>query len=200
MATRHAPGHGGFRAGVLLGALALAGISGASLRPDPAAAASRASGAPLAAKSATSPTPQPSRAFPLGSLVQSQPLATAAGGLLGALSLIYLLVLWNRPRWLLRLPDEGVQIPWPWDPSKKLPLGPGLIRSLKYRPRVLDAWVQEHLVLIKPRFSAITTVEQRRHHLSLPVMVGHKIESELTPQRLRQIDGVDALVLISGEG
>ncbi|MBD2548554.1 SUMF1/EgtB/PvdO family nonheme iron enzyme [Microcystis elabens FACHB-917] len=110
------------------------------------------------------------------------------------------LVLWKRPYWLLRLPDEGVQIPWPWDPSKKLPLGPGLIRSLKHRPRVLDVWVQEHLGLIEQRFSAITTVEQRRHHLSLPVKVGQKLEPELTPERLRELDGVGGLVLISGEG
>ena len=110
------------------------------------------------------------------------------------------LVLWRRPRWLLRLPDEGVQIPWPWDPSKKLPLGPGLIRSLKYRPRVLDAWVEEHQGRIAQRFSAIATVGQRRHHLSLPVKVGQKLVPELTPERLRELGGVGGLVLISGEG
>ena len=81
-----------------------------------------------------------------------------------------------------------------------LPLGSRLFRSLKYRPRVLDAWVAEHQGRIKQRFSAIATVEQRRHHLSLPVKVGHNLEPELTPERLRELDGLDGLVLISGEG
>jgi hypothetical protein len=93
--TRPAPGHGGFRAGVLIGALALAWISGA----------------PLAAKPATGPAPRPSRAFPLGALAQSQPLATAAGGLLVALLLTDRLVLWKRPRWMLYLSDDGLEIP-----------------------------------------------------------------------------------------
>jgi formylglycine-generating enzyme required for sulfatase activity len=122
------------------------------------------------------------------------------GGLLVALLIADWLVLWKRPRWLLRLPDEGVQIPWPWDPSKKLPLGPRLIRSLKYRPRVLDAWVAEHHGTIEKRFHAIATVEQRRHHVTLPVKVGQKLEPELTPERLQALGGVGGLVLISGEG
>jgi hypothetical protein len=127
-------------------------------------------------------------------------MAAAAGGLVVALLIADRLVLWKRSRWLLHLPDEGVQIPWPWDPSKKLSLGPRLIRSLKYRPRVLDAWVAEHHGTIEKRFHAIATVEQRRHHLSLPVKVGQKLEPELTPERLQALGGVGGLVLISGEG
>ncbi len=122
------------------------------------------------------------------------------GGLLVALLIGDRLVLWKRPRWLLRLPDEGVQIPWPWDPSKKLSLGPGLVCSLKYRPRVLDAWVEANQVRIAQRFSGIATVEQRRHHLSLPVKVGQKLEPELTPERLRELGSLGGLILISGEG
>jgi formylglycine-generating enzyme required for sulfatase activity len=125
-------------------------------------------------------------------------LVTATGGLVVALLIADRLVLWKRPRWLLRLPDEGVLIPIGWE--KVLPLGSRLFRSLKYRPRVLDAWVAEHQSRIGQRFSAIATVEQRRHHLSLPVKVGHKLEPELTPKRLRELDGLDGLVLISGEG
>ena len=108
------------------------------------------------------------------------------------------LVLWKRPYWLLRLPDEGVLIPIGWE--KVLPLGSRLFRALKYRPRVLDAWIEEHVGTVTQRFSAIATVEQRRHHLSLPVKVGQKLEPELTPERLRELDGVGGLVLISGEG
>ena len=200
MATRPAPGHGGFRAGVLIGALALAGMSGASLRPDPAAAAaSRASGAPLAAKSTTSPKPRPSRAFPLGALVQSQPLATAAGGLLVALLLTDRLVLWKRPRWLLCLSDDGLEIPI--GSGNVLRLGSRLFQSLKYRDRVLDAWLREHEQRIQKRFSSLSTVEQRRHHLGLPVQVGQKLVPELTAEGLRQLEGaVGGLLLIHGEG
>jgi formylglycine-generating enzyme required for sulfatase activity len=137
-------------------------------------------------------------AFPLGSLLGNQTLATATGGLLVALLIADRLVLWKRPRWLLRLPDEGVLIPIGWE--KVLPLGSRLFRSLKYRPRVLDAWVEEHQGRIAQRFSGIATVEQRRHHLSLPVKVGQKLEPELTAERLRELGGVGGLVLISGEG
>jgi formylglycine-generating enzyme required for sulfatase activity len=156
--------------------------------PSPPAAPNPASGA----------GPRTPREFPLGALLRNQTLAAATGGLLVALLIADRLVLWKRPRWLLRLPDEGVMIPIGWE--KVLPLGSRLFRSLKYRPRVLDAWVEEHQGRVEQRFSAIATVEQRRHHLSLPVKVGHKLEPELTPERLRQLDGVDGLVLISGEG
>ena len=142
--------------------------------------------------------PRAARDFPLAALFRNQTLASATGGLLVALLIADRLVLWRRPRWLLRLPDEGVMIPIGWE--KVLPLGSRLFRSLKYRPRVLDAWVEEHQGRIEQRFSAIATVEQRRHHLSLPVKVGHKLEPELTAERLRELDGLDGLVLISGEG
>ena len=161
-----------------------------SSRPAPAP--------PAAGNPASGAGPRPPWEIPLGALLRNQTLATATGGLLVALLIADRLVLWRRPRWLLRLPDEGVLIPIGWE--KVLPLGSRLFRSLKYRPRVLDAWVEEHQGRIEQRFSAIATVEQRRHHLSLPVKVGHKLEPELTPERLRELDGLDGLVLISGEG
>ena len=105
----------------------------------------------------------------------NQTLATATGGLLVALLIADRLVLWKRPRWLLRLPDEGVQIPIFGE--MVLPLGSRLFRSLKYRPRVLDAGGGQGR--IAQRFAAIATVEQRRHHLSLPV----KVEKPSHPER-----------------
>ena len=98
------------------------------------------------------------------------------------------LVLWKRPYWLLRLPEGWVLIPMGGE--KVLPLGSRLLRALKYRPRVLDAWIDQHLDTVTQRFSGIASVEQRRHHLSLPVKVGQKLEPELTPERLRELDGV----------
>ena len=119
----------------------MAWISGASVRPDPAkAAAPQAVVAAPAAKASTSPAPKASRAFPLGALVQSQPLATAAGGLLVALLLADRLVLWKRPRWLLHLSDDGLEIPI--GSGNVLRLGSRLFQALKYRDRVLDAWLK----------------------------------------------------------
>jgi formylglycine-generating enzyme required for sulfatase activity len=108
------------------------------------------------------------------------------------------LVLWRRPIWLLRLPDDGLEIPF--GSGNVLRLGSRLFQGLKYRDQVLDAWVNEHRSRIQKRFSALATVEQRRHHLSLPVKVGQKLEAELMPERLRELGGVGGLVLISGEG
>ncbi len=171
-------------------------------RPAAPAAAVGASGQPVSgSKAPANPAAtgtQPPQSLPLGSILWSPRLAATAGVVLLALLIADRLVLWKRPRWLLRLPDEGLLIPIGWE--KVLPLGSRLFRSLKHRPRVLDAWVEEHRPLIQQRFSGITTVEQRRHHLSLPVRVGSAMVPELTPERLKEIGGVGGLVLISGEG
>jgi formylglycine-generating enzyme required for sulfatase activity len=190
---------------VLVSLIAVSGAEARPLRAQPLPAllaqSSRPAPAPPGAANPASGAGQRAPlAFPLGALFGNQTLATTTGGLLVALLIADRLVLWKRPRWLLRLPDEGVLIPIPIGWVKVLPLGSRLFRSLKYRPRVLDAWVAEHQSRIERRFSAIATVEQRRHHLSLPVKVGHKLEPELTPERLRELDGLDGLVLISGEG
>ncbi len=171
-------------------------------RPAAPAAAVGASGQPVSgSKAPANPAAtgtQPPQSLPLGSILWSPRLAATAGVVLLALLIADRLVLWKRPRWLLRLPDEGLLIPIGWE--KVLPLGSRLFRSLKHRPRVLDAWVEEHRPMIQQRFSGITTVEQRRHHLSLPVRVGSAMVPELTPERLKEIGGVGGLVLISGEG
>ena len=218
LATRPDPAHGGFRAGALIAALALAWIIGESLHPDSAKAATspragsqtitaspgkpKAGGAPQSAnpitKPATSSQPKPAKVLPLETFVENQPLAAAAGGILVVLLLADRLVLWKRPIWLLRLSDDGLEIPF--GSGNVLRLGSRLFQGLKYRDQVLDAWVNEHRSRIQKRFSALATVEQRRHHLSLPVKVGQKLEAELTPERLREVGGVGGLVLISGEG
>ena len=218
LATRPDPAHGGFRAGALIAALALACIIGESLHPDSAKAATspragsqtitaspvkpKAGGAPQSAnpitKPATSSQPKPARVLPLETFLENQPLAAAAGGMLVVLLLADRLVLWKRPIWLLRLSDDGLEIPF--GSGNVLRLGSRLFQGLKYRDQVLDAWVNEHRSRIQKRFSALATVDQRRHHLSLPVKVGQKLEAELTPERLRELGGVGGLVLISGEG
>lgn len=156
----------------------------------------------------TSPGSRAPQDFGFGALLKTHPLAAATGGLvLGLLVVLPLAdrwVLWKRPRWLLRLPDRGLLLPYAWDfdaqSPKVLPLGSQLFGFLKHRPRVLDAWVADHLATIEQRFSDLATVEQRRHHLGLPVKVGQRLEAELTPERLKALGAVGGLVLISGEG
>lgn len=100
-----------------------------------------------------------------------------------------------RPRWLLRLPDQGLPVPvgWDFDPQspKVLPLGGWLFGPIKHRDRVLDAWVADHLPTVRRRFlEERATVKQRRHHLdTLPVKVNETLEPELTPERFRQLEG-----------
>ena len=75
---------------------------------------------------------------PLSALLKTHPRAAATGGLLlGLLVVVPLadrLVLWKRPRWLLRLPDRGLLIPYGWDfdaqSPKVLPLGSRLFGVL----------------------------------------------------------------------
>jgi hypothetical protein len=128
------------------------------------------------------------------------------GLLLGLLVVVPLAdrwLLWKRPLWLLRLPDRGLLLfcGWNFDAQipKVLPLLSQLFGVLKHRPQVLDAWVAHHKPTIKQRFSALPTVEQRRHHLDLPVEVGQRLEPGLTAKRLQELGAVGGLVLISGE-
>jgi formylglycine-generating enzyme required for sulfatase activity len=167
---------------------------------EPASAQATKGVAPLAqpAKSASGGGPRQPQDVPLATLVRSRPLAIATGGLVVALLIADRLVLWKRPRWLLRLPDEGLLLPIGWE--KVLPVGSRLFRALKYRDRVLDAWIAAHHGTITRRFATLATVEQRRHHLSLPVKVGQALVPDLTPERLRELGGVGGLVLVSGEG
>jgi formylglycine-generating enzyme required for sulfatase activity len=140
---------------------------------------------------------QAPKELPVKALLKNQKFAGTAVGLLVAV-IAYLLVLRLRPLLLLRLlPDEGVLLPIF---SEKIVLGSRIFQALKYRPHVLDAWVDEHRDTMADRFSLITTVEQRRHHLELPVKVNQKMEPELTPQRLQELGAEKSLLLISGEG
>jgi hypothetical protein len=101
-------------------------LDSAGLSPDGARAAS-----PLLVSAAKTPRALPLASHPLVSLARTQPVAAASGGLLLALLIADRLVLWKRPRWLLRLPDEGVLLPI--GEGNGFPLGSRLFRLLKYR-------------------------------------------------------------------
>ena len=107
----------------------------------------------------------------------------------------YLGVLYLRPRWLLRLPSSDIALPWTkW----KVPLT--LVRPLKYRDRVLDAWVAEHWQTAQAEFLQLDTVKRKTIHIPLPVELDDTTV-ELGPDHLAPtFKKKPALLLITGEG
>jgi HEAT repeat protein len=85
----------------------------------------------------------------------------------------YLVILRFFPRTLLLLPAE-ITIP---KVGIKLPLG--IIKWLKYRPRVLDAWIAVHLPTATDSFSRLETVQQRRVHVALPLPASLTLPSSM---------------------
>jgi hypothetical protein len=98
---------------------------------------------------------------------------------LGA-GVVYLLILRYRARWLLLLPDK-VSIPWI---KAELPIG--VTRWLKYRPQVLDNWVEFHIESARNEFHKKDTVKDRNIHVPLPVEIsGLSSPTELNPKELK---------------
>ena len=147
---------------------------------------------------AQTPTPTPATPAPtprerVEALWQAHQLSVIlAGLLLGG----YLGVWWLRPLWLLKLPARDIAVPWT---TWKLPLG--LVRWLKYRDRVLDAWVKQHWQVAQTAFFQLDNVKARQIHISLPV--------QLDDSKISDLQGADlaptfqkktAVLLIAGEG
>ncbi len=108
----------------------------------------------------------------------------------------YLGVLWFKPCWLLKLPSTDIALPWTqW----KIPLA--LVRPLKYRDRILDAWVNQHWPTAQAEFLKLTTVDNRSIHIGLPVRLDKTPISDLTGQHLAPtFQKKPAVLLIAGEG
>lgn len=108
---------------------------------------------------------------------------TVTAGVLGVVVVLYLGVLRFYPLLLLRLPAE-VKIPkTSITPEFKVPLG--FVMWLKYRPRVLDAWVEKHIYTFEKKFLKNETVDERKDYVSLPVQLNKKDIEELTAKDLR---------------
>ncbi len=107
----------------------------------------------------------------------------------------YLGVLYLRPSWLLKLPSSDIALPWTkW----KVPLT--LVRPLKYRDRVLDAWVADHWQAAQAEFLRLDTVKRKTIHIPLPVGLDDATV-ELGPEYLAPtFKKKPALLLITGEG
>ncbi len=108
----------------------------------------------------------------------------------------YLGVLYLRPRWLLKMPSSDIALPWTkW----KVPLT--LVRPLKYRDRVLDAWIEEHWQTAQAEFLRLDTVKRKTIHIPLPVGLDDTTVSEISPDHLAPtFKKKPALLLITGEG
>ncbi|KKD36757.1 hypothetical protein [Limnoraphis robusta] len=98
------------------------------------------------------------------------------------LAVLYLGTLRFRPLWLLSLPAEFSIPQTPINPPMKIPVG--LLRFLKYRPRVLDAWVEKHLETFQKNFLKEETVDDRKDYVAVPVILNDKEIDEITPENL----------------
>jgi len=145
-------------------------------------------------------TEQPSyRAVSWG---QSNPWIVLIG--LGGVVIVtaYGTVFWLRPLWLLKFGDELIQA------IAKLPqLGTALsgvlkvLLPLKYHPRVLDAWVEQHWQQVQAAFLKLDTVKDRHIHIPLPVRLDGTLLNQLSSSHLSPIfQHKTAVLLITGEG
>ncbi|WOB43744.1 SUMF1/EgtB/PvdO family nonheme iron enzyme [Thermoleptolyngbya oregonensis NK1-22] len=151
---------------------------------------------PSVAQSSASPAPTAATAepaHPIAELWQQHQVSISIGTLL---LLSYLGVLGFRPLLLLRLPSSDLSIPYT---SWKIPLG--IVRFLKYRNRVLDAWVNQHWKTAQKSFLDLPTVSQRAIHIPLPVYLDNKPIETLTGEALRPTFSKNtAVLLITEEG
>jgi HEAT repeat protein len=125
---------------------------------------------------------------------------TVTASAFGIVVVLYLGVLRFYPLLLLRLPAE-VKIPKiGMLPEFKLPLV--FVIWLKYRPRVLDAWVGKHINIFQKKFMENETVDIRKDYVSLPVLLNKQEIEELTAETLRESFAQEKRVrlLIWGEG
>ncbi len=125
---------------------------------------------------------------------------TVVLAILGGVGVLYVGVLWFSPLWLLRLPAELKVPKLGMIPEFKLPLG--FVIWLKYRPRVLDAWVEKHIDTFEKKFQENETVDERKDYVSLPVELNKQEIEELTTEDLRKTFEKEKRVrlLIWGEG
>ncbi|MBW4465810.1 MAG: SUMF1/EgtB/PvdO family nonheme iron enzyme [Pegethrix bostrychoides GSE-TBD4-15B] len=118
--------------------------------------------------------------------------------------LVYGAVWWFRPLCLLNLTDGGIEAISKL-PTVGTPVSGALkvLVPLKYHPRVLDAWVEQHWQQVERAFLALDTVKDRQIHISLPVTLGQekRFINELSGDDLvATFQKNPAVLLIVGEG
>jgi hypothetical protein len=138
-------------------------------------------------------------------MAKNQWIAGPAIYLVSLLSL-WLVLLWWRPLWLLRINDAlkpymDFTLP-SWLGGMKVPVRVVLLVGLfHYHPRVLDAWVAAHLDSVRVKFRKKPTVNARQVHLSVPVVFDGSTLIELTGKSLQPVfANRRTRLLIWGEG
>lgn len=127
---------------------------------------------------------------------EHQLLIVTIGIVLVAISGTYLGVLWLRPLLLLKLPSTDIPTPW-----EKVQVPLSVVRWLKYRDRVLDAWVKQHWQTAQTASLKLPTVDDRAIHIPLAVQLDKDKISDLTAQHLAPtFQKNQAVLLICGEG
>ncbi|MGA7935238.1 MAG: HEAT repeat domain-containing protein, partial [Kovacikia sp.] len=117
-------------------------------------------------------------------------LASIAG-----LGVLYLLILGLKPRSLLLMPEKLTI------PGTKIDVPIGVLRWLKYQPRVLDRWVADYLPQVEPRFLARQTVSERETHIPIQIKLGSQVIDALAAPDLQPIFKQPSVCLmIVGEG
>jgi formylglycine-generating enzyme required for sulfatase activity/cation transport regulator ChaB len=77
----------------------------------------------------------------------------------------------------------------------------GVLLWLKYHPRVLDAWVADHLPEVRESFLNKDTAKDRAIHIPIQIQLDGKLIDQLTPALLRPVlSRSPATLLITGEG
>ncbi|WP_414549542.1 HEAT repeat domain-containing protein [Anabaena sp. CCY 0017] len=118
---------------------------------------------------------------------------------------LWLMFLWLRPLWLLRInqilkPYTDFQLPGNLGGIKVSLRSLLLVEFFNYHPRVLDAWVNQSINSIRKEFQHKNTVRDRQIYIPIPVMFEEQILPELTAKDLGQVWTNRACLLIWGEG
>jgi HEAT repeat protein len=106
-----------------------------------------------------------------------------------------------RPLWLLELPS-GLKIPKiPGLIPAEITLPIPVLLVLKYRPRVLDAWVADRIEVARNKFEIKETVKERKIHIAMPVALDGNQLPTLTAKDLQEAFSAQEIrLLICGEG
>ncbi len=121
---------------------------------------------------------------------------------------VWLLIYWIHPITILTAATylkpitEHLRLP-SWLGSIKVPIEYVLIIGfLKFRLRVLDAWVARYIETARERFEQKPSVRDRAVHITMPVLIDGKFVAALSAEHLRNIFDLTQLrsLLIWGEG
>ena len=110
---------------------------------------------------------------------------------------LHLGLFWLRPLWLLKI-DEVVKPLSFKVPILGMELSPRFLLFLKFRSRVLDAWVATHIQSVQEEFQKKENVEARKVYIPSPATIDGRTVPQVTSQDLR--DKLKKPLLIWGEG